>query len=74
MRCVCGLGSSLGAPPFHVISPYMEWHLALALWGPVWEQRADLQPARNSRHLKSDLLKKKKTVEKGRNGGRSLVQ
>lgn len=30
----------------------------LVLWGPVWEQRADLQPARNARHLKSDLLKK----------------
>lgn len=30
----------------------------LALWGPVWEQRADLQPAWNARHLKSDLLKK----------------
>lgn len=31
----------------------------LALWGPVWEYRADLQPVWNARHLKSDLLKKK---------------
>lgn len=30
----------------------------LALWGPVWEYRADLQPVWNARHLKSDLLKK----------------